>query len=67
MYKLSTLLSFSSAHYLNNYDGNCAKLHGHNWKVQVDVAADQLDNTGMAIDFKDLNGLAWKIISKFDH
>lgn len=67
MYKLSALLNFSSAHYLNEYKGNCARLHGHNWRVLVEVSTGELDMTGMAIDFKDLNDIAWKVIGKFDH
>lgn len=67
MFKLSALLNFSSAHYLNEYKGDCARLHGHNWKVLVEVSADELDVTGMAMDFKDLNDMAWKVIGKFDH
>ena len=67
MYTLSALLNFSSAHYLNNYDGNCSRLHGHNWKVQVEMSANELDETGMALDFKDLNEIAWNVIGKFDH
>ena len=67
MYKLSALLNFSSAHYLNAYNGNCARLHGHNWKVLVEVSAGELGENGLALDFKDLNDMAWKIIGKFDH
>ena len=67
MYKLSALLNFSSAHFLNAYNGDCARLHGHNWKVLVEVSTDELDDTGMAMDFKDLNNIAWKVIGKFDH
>ncbi|HEM48866.1 MAG TPA: 6-carboxytetrahydropterin synthase QueD [Caldithrix sp.] len=67
MYKLSALQNFSSAHYLNDYNGDCARLHGHNWKVLVEVSAAKLDASGMAVDFKDLNEIAWKVIGKFDH
>ena len=67
MYKLSALLNFSAAHYLNAYNGDCARLHGHNWKILVEVSANDLDASGMAMDFKDLNDVAWKVIGKFDH
>ena len=67
MYKLSTHLSFSSAHYLNDYEGSCAKIHGHNWKVQIEVSASRLNETGMALDFKDLSDIAWQVIGKYDH
>lgn len=67
MYKLSALLSFSSAHYLNEYNGNCARLHGHNWKIQIEVSSFEINDIGMALDFKDLSKLAWQVIGKFDH
>lgn len=67
MYRLSTQISISAAHYLNKYDGDCARLHGHNWKVKVEVTADRLDETGMAMDFKDLKDVTWEAIGKYDH
>jgi len=30
-------------------------MHGHNWKVEVEVSGDKLDNIGMVIDFKKLD------------
>lgn len=57
---------FDAAHRLVNYDGECAKLHGHRWVVDVEfIAPDSalgkneygLAGTpveGMIIDFKDL-------------
>jgi 6-pyruvoyltetrahydropterin/6-carboxytetrahydropterin synthase len=67
MYKLSAMISISSAHYLNKYDGDCARLHGHNWKIKVDVTAQTLDESGMALDFKELKNITWKAIGKYDH
>lgn len=67
MYKLSTMVSISSAHFLKHYDGDCARLHGHNWKVKVDVAAQTLNDSGMAVDFKELKKITWQAIGKYDH
>jgi len=67
MYRLSTQFSISAAHYLNKYDGDCARLHGHNWKIKVEVTAQELDETGMAMDFKDLKEISWAAICKYDH
>jgi len=67
MYRLSAQLNISSAHYLNDYDGDCARLHGHNWKIKVEVIAHELDDRGMAMDFKELKESAWKVIGKYDH
>ena len=52
MYHLTIHTHFAAAHNLLNYDGDCENLHGHNWKVEVEVQASELDELGMAIDFK---------------
>lgn len=67
MFRLSIQTQISAAHFLKQYEGDCARLHGHNWKVQVEVLSDQLDNVGMAIDFKDLTELSKRVIGRFDH
>ena len=67
MYYLSIQTAISAAHFLNQYEGDCARLHGHNWKLEVSVKGDKLDETGMVIDFKDLHELCWQVAGKFDH
>jgi len=52
MYILQVKQHFDAAHYLNGYEGDCAKLHGHRWEVEIHLAYDKLDNLGMAVDFK---------------
>ena len=37
MLELKVLSSFSAAHHLLNYEGECENQHGHNWKVEVYV------------------------------
>jgi len=58
---------FNAAHRLRNYQGKCEELHGHNWKVQVHVAAEKLDKAGMLMDFKDLKEHLKNILQKLDH
>ncbi|RLC48699.1 MAG: 6-carboxytetrahydropterin synthase QueD [Candidatus Cloacimonadota bacterium] len=67
MYKINVWGHFSGAHKLNDYQGNCANLHGHNWKVRLTVSCKKLNNIGMAIDFKDANSILNNILKKFDH
>ena len=67
MYKIKVEGYFSSAHNLRGYCGKCEALHGHNWKVEVSVAKDKLDKTGMVLDFKLLKGKLNKILGKLDH
>jgi len=46
-------LAFDAAHYLPGYDGPCGHLHGHTWKVEFYLTCpDQLDTSGIGIDFK---------------
>jgi len=58
---------FSGGHHLRNYPGNCEKPHGHNWKIQVTVRAEKLDELGMGIDFKSLKNHAKSVIEVLDH
>lgn len=67
MYKLMIETSFSSAHQLRGYKGKCENLHGHNWKVQVYVVSDVLNDIDLVIDFHEIKSMTNEIISKLDH
>jgi len=67
MYELMVETRFSSAHQLRGYKGKCERLHGHNWKVQVYVLADRLNEIDIAIDFHDLKRLTDEVITQLDH
>lgn len=42
---------FQAAHYLEGYQGKCEKIHGHTFKVEVEILVDELDRAGIGIDF----------------
>lgn len=67
LYTLTVRSSFAAAHLLREYDGNCERLHGHNWQVEAAVEAEKLDAQGMAIDFRELKGALHGILSVLDH
>ena len=67
MYKLKVITSFAAAHNLNNYQGECENLHGHNWRVEVTVTARELDKAGLGIDFKVLKAQTKDLLSRLDH
>ncbi len=58
---------FSGAHQLHGYDGPCARMHGHNWRVEAEVEANALDNIGMGIDFREIRSALQGIIEGLDH
>ncbi|HAV42527.1 TPA: 6-carboxytetrahydropterin synthase QueD [bacterium] len=67
MYELMVEESFSAAHQLKGYEGECAELHGHNFKVQVFVKTEKLNELGLVIDFRCLRTKLKKILDKLDH
>ncbi|RMD80872.1 MAG: 6-carboxytetrahydropterin synthase QueD [Gammaproteobacteria bacterium] len=66
-YVLKVLLDFAASHQLHGYPGACARLHGHNWKVEVEVEARRLDPLGMGMDFKRIKALAREVVDGLDH
>lgn len=64
---LKTLLDFASAHSLRGYPGDCAKLHGHNWKIEVQVCGSKLNEIGMLVDFKEIKRHAKEVVKELDH
>jgi 6-pyruvoyltetrahydropterin/6-carboxytetrahydropterin synthase len=67
MYFLAIDLNLAGAHQLRNYPGACSLLHGHNWKLKVEVRSERLNELGMVIDFKDLSDICWQAVGAFDH
>jgi 6-pyruvoyltetrahydropterin/6-carboxytetrahydropterin synthase len=70
MFKVSRRLKdFSAAHRLNkSYPGKCRTLHGHTYRVEVELAAKSLDRYDFVIDFSDIKRLFddW-VQSHWDH
>ena len=66
-YTLKVLAAFASAHSLRDYPGDCRRLHGHNWKVEVEVTATSLDELGMGVDFKSIKREARELADHLDH
>ena len=67
MYEISIITDFSAAHSLRDYEGKCANVHGHNWRVRVTVRADETGADGIAIDFKDLKRMTNDVLGRVDH
>jgi 6-pyruvoyltetrahydropterin/6-carboxytetrahydropterin synthase len=71
MYILKAEHSFDSAHFLANYEGKCRNIHGHRWKVEIEIQSEalvsggQLD--GMVIDFGDLKRDVKSMVDYYDH
>ena len=68
MFTILREIQFCYGHRLLDYDGKCRHLHGHNGRVEIELASDQLDRLGMVMDFTELKRQvqAW-IDTELDH
>ncbi|MEJ2538716.1 MAG: 6-carboxytetrahydropterin synthase QueD [Gemmatimonadota bacterium] len=67
MFVVSAQAHYDAAHFLEGYDGKCARLHGHRYVVEAAVAAETLDRTGIAFDFSDLKRELRELAGELDH
>jgi 6-pyruvoyltetrahydropterin/6-carboxytetrahydropterin synthase len=67
MYELKIVTQFSAAHRLENFYGKCEALHGHNWKVEVFLNGDRLDEAGLVRDFGVVKARTREILEEIDH
>ncbi len=67
MFRLRVQNSFSAAHSLTNYKGDCSRLHGHNWRVEIVVAKETVDDIGISIDFKKAKQILKSLADELDH
>jgi 6-pyruvoyltetrahydropterin/6-carboxytetrahydropterin synthase len=60
---------FSASHVLTGLpdDHQCARLHGHNYTVEVELASKELDETGFVTDFGNLKAIKTAIDNTYDH
>ncbi len=67
MYTIFKEFTFSAAHSIRGHTRGCERLHGHNYRVRVHLAAAELDALGMVMDFADLKALTGEVLAPFDH
>ena len=60
--------TFEAGHNLIDYDGKCANLHGHSYKLEVTFSSDKgLNKQGMVIDFNAVDDIVKPIVNRYDH
>jgi 6-pyruvoyltetrahydropterin/6-carboxytetrahydropterin synthase len=58
-------LKFSAAHFLIFPDGSAERLHGHNYRVFVEVDA-RLSRFGLVLDFKEIKPVIRQLVDSLD-
>ena len=68
MYRVTEIVEFCYGHRLLRYQGKCAHLHGHNAKVEIELASGSLNAQSMVADFSDIGRIvkSW-IDQNLDH
>ena len=67
MFEVIVQSEFAAAHQLREYGGQCERLHGHNWRVEVRVAAGAVNDLGLAIDFREVKRRLAAVLDELDH
>lgn len=71
MFKIAKEFSFDMAHMLDGHDGKCKNLHGHTYKLQVEIAGELHASgakSGMVMDYSDLKAVVKQhILDPMDH
>jgi len=68
MFSITREFHFCYGHRLLGYEGKCARLHGHNGRVEITLESETLDARGMVLDFAELKHIVndW-LEENFDH
>ena len=67
MYEVTVEAHFSSGHFLREYYGKCENPHGHNYRVLVTLAGEELEHNGLLLDFKILKDILKPVVNYLDH
>ena len=69
MYTISKQFNFSASHIIEGLPENhpCSRLHGHNYVVELALAAESLNETGFVVDYNELISFKSLIDDRLDH
>ncbi|MBN2022823.1 MAG: 6-carboxytetrahydropterin synthase [Pirellulales bacterium] len=68
MFQVTREIDFCYGHRLLDYQGKCARLHGHNGRVLITIQTAMLDPQGMVVDFNEIKrSVAGWIDEHLDH
>lgn len=61
-------MSFDAAHRLvHGYEGKCANVHGHTWKIRFEIESNSLNEFGFVRDFSDFKVMKEWVDTRLDH
>lgn len=69
MFTITKRFAFSASHVLEGLaeDHPCARLHGHNYEVEIVAQSLELDESGFVVDYRSFDDLKIHIDKELDH
>ncbi len=67
MFEVTIEETFAAGHALRNYRGKCENVHGHNYRCQVSIQGESLDEIGLLVDFVELKRVVHSVLDRMDH
>lgn len=65
--QVSKQYRFEAAHFLSRHNGKCKDMHGHSWRVNVELSGPLNKDSGFVFDFDQLDEWVEPLIERFDH
>jgi len=65
--KIAKEFRWEMGHRLPKHDGACKNLHGHSYRMVVEVEGEVDSETGMVIDFADISAKVKPFLAELDH
>jgi 6-pyruvoyltetrahydropterin/6-carboxytetrahydropterin synthase len=67
LWVIKKTFSFDAAHFLKDYDGKCANMHGHTWHGEVCLNCEEVGADGMVVDFGVVKNMIDGLVAMLDH
>tara|TARA_R100000655_G_scaffold99933_1_gene144094 strand:+ start:6253 stop:6624 length:372 start_codon:yes stop_codon:yes gene_type:complete len=69
MFTIGKVFEFASAHQLHGLEEGhkCGRLHGHNYKVEVILSSNEVNNDGFVFDYGKMDFIKKYIDNELDH
>jgi 6-pyruvoyltetrahydropterin/6-carboxytetrahydropterin synthase len=69
MFTIAKRFEFAASHRLDGLapDHPCTRLHGHNYSVEIELAAPEVDSVGFVLDYRSLDLFKRWVDDTLDH
>jgi 6-pyruvoyltetrahydropterin/6-carboxytetrahydropterin synthase len=67
MWEITVIAKFAAAHAIREIGGGCENLHGHNWRIEVTLAATDVNRIGLVVDFREVKDALGRVMAELDH